>query len=127
MNSTTTRRSISLYVILYSLFTIHYSLSGFSRAVGKVEQKRCQSVIVLLGGVECRNQNPLDFKAIVDKRFPFRFGDVFGHHQQSQPVLGFGCFFEGYLKFGDKISFAHAVYCFIGIGSDRSTAADNLL
>ena len=95
--------------------------------VGRVERKRYGSVILLLGSFERRNENTLDFKAVVDQGISFRFGDVFRQHQQPKPIFGFGGFLQWYLQLRNKVSLTDTINGFVGVCSDGCAASDDLL
>ena len=73
------------------------------------------------------NQDALYFQTIRNHGLSLRFRQIFGHHQQSEPILRFSGFLQGDLQFGDKIRFADTIDGFICVGSDAGSAPDNLI
>lgn len=88
------------------------------------------SVIVFgsaLCGVNGRDQNALDLKAIGQKRGRLLFVKVIGLLQNMEPILGLSCLLQRDLKLGNEISPALPVLRLVDIRANGRAGAEYLL
>lgn len=78
-------------------------------------------------GIDGSDQNPFDFKAVLQQRIAHFIINISRHMQQFEPIFRFGGFFQSNVHFGNEISLALTVICFIYVGTDACPATDNLL
>ena len=82
--------------------------------------------VFVLRSFQRSNQNPFDFQAILQKRIPFRFGEVLRHYQEPQPIFRFSRLLQRYLKLRKEVRPAAAIDRFICVRADGRCAAENL-